>query len=68
MNKIEKLKQMLKRKQGITSMEIIKELGTVCPHRRLSDLKEQGWSILTKEIPGKNYLRYHGIPPKSFGG
>lgn len=42
MNKIEKLKQMLKRKQGITSMEIIEELGAVCPHRRLTELQRAG--------------------------
>lgn len=68
MNKLDHLKKMLVRKQGITSIQIIKEIGTVCPHRRLTDLKEQGWTILTKEIPNQNYLRYHGIPPESFGG
>ena len=68
MNKLDHLKEMLVRKQGITSIQIINEIGTVCPHRRLTDLKEQGWTILTKEIEGKNYLRYHGIPPETFGG
>lgn len=68
MKKLEILKRLLTRKRGVTSAEIIKEMGTVCPHRRLTDLKEQGWTILSKEIPGKNYLRYHGVAPKSFGG
>ena len=67
-SQLEMLKAMLKRKQGVTSLEIQKEIGTVCPHRRLTDLKEQGWTILSKEIAGQDYLRYHGIAPKSFGG
>jgi len=68
MTKQEILKKLLTRKRGVTSYEITLKMGTVCPHRRLTDLKEEGWSILSKEIPGKNYLRYHGVAPKSFGG
>lgn len=68
MKKQEILKKLLTRKRGVTSFEIAMEMGTVCPHRRLTDLKEQGWSILRKDVEGENYGRYFGIAPKTFGG
>lgn len=68
MTKQEILKKLLTRKRGVTSYEIMQLVGSVSPHSRLSELKKQGWSILRKEIEGKSYGRYFGIPPKSFGG
>lgn len=68
MTKQEILKKLLTRKRGVTSYEIALEMGTVCPHRRITELKEEGWTILTSEIPGKNHLRYHGVAPNTFGG
>lgn len=64
MKKQEILKKLLTRKRGVTSYEITLKMGTVCPHRRLTDLKEEGWSILRKEVEGKNYGRYFGISPE----
>jgi hypothetical protein len=58
MSQLEKLKKLLQRKQGATSMEIISIVGTVCPHKRMADLKEQGYTILKKPVLGKNYHRY----------
>lgn len=54
------LRRLLLRKCGVTSLEIIKKCGTVAPHRRLADLKEQGMSIWSQRVPGKTYLRYFG--------
>ena len=68
MKKQEILKRLLTRKRGVTSYEIALEMGTVCPHRRLTDLKEEGWTILRQEIEGQTYGRYFGVPPKTFGG
>lgn len=45
-------------------MEIIQRVGTVCPHKRMSDLKERGWTITKKQVQGKNYHRYFGTAPK----
>ena len=45
-------------------MEIIQRVGTVCPHKRMSDLKARGWTITKKQVQGKNYHRYFGIAPK----
>lgn len=65
MTKTEILKRLITRKRGATSFEIATLMGTVCSHRRLTDLKEHGWTILRKEIDGQSYGRYFGIAPKS---
>lgn len=62
--KIKKLTQLLQRKTGATSMEIIDAIGTVSPHSRLSDLKRKGWTITKKRVNGKTYHKYFGTPPK----
>ena len=66
MKKQEILKRLLTRKRGATSFEIATLMGTVCPHRRLTDLKEQGWTILRQEVEGQKDGRYFGVAP--FGG
>lgn len=58
MSQADKLKKLLQRKQGATSMEIISIVGTVCPHKRMSDLKKEGYTILKKPVLGKNFNRY----------
>lgn len=63
MKKQEILKRLLTRKRGVTSFEIATLMGTVCPHRRMTDLKEQGWTILRKEIDGQKHGRYFGVAP-----
>lgn len=64
MLKINHLKKLLQRKSGVTSFEICTLMGTVCPHRRLTDLKEQGWEITKMPVQGKNFNRYYGKAPK----
>lgn len=64
MTQHERLAKLLQRDVGVTAFEIIQLVGTVCPHKRLSDLKERGWTIVKQEVPGKNYHRYYGNPPK----
>lgn len=63
MTKMTILKRLLSRKNGTTSFEICTLMGTVCPHRRLTDLRLQGWEITKKPVPGKNYNRYFGKKP-----
>ena len=58
------LSKLLSRKCGTTAMEIIQRVGTVCPHKRMSDLKARGWTITKKQVNGKNYHRYFGTAPK----
>jgi hypothetical protein len=59
-----KLAQLLRRQRGATAMEIVREVGTVCPHKRMSELKDRGWVIWRVEVQGKNYGRYFGKPPE----
>jgi hypothetical protein len=55
--------KLLTSKAGATSMDIVHVCGTVCPHKRMSELKATGWTILKQEIPGKRYHRYFAKPP-----
>jgi hypothetical protein len=61
----QRIGKLLQRKRGATSMEIIACGPTVSPHRRLADLKAQGWIITRVKVPGERYGRYHGQPPES---
>lgn len=64
MTQSKRLEQLLTRKRGVTSMEIIGAIGTVCPHKRMSELKARGWTITKQEIAGKSYHRYFGVAPE----
>lgn len=64
MTQIEKLKKMLTRARGITSLDIIRECGSVAPSRRMADVRDAGWEILKVKVEGKNYYRYWGKAPK----
>lgn len=59
------LEKLLRRKAGVTSLEIIQHCGTVAPHRRLADLKDRGWIIRREQIEGRSYGRYFGQAPKA---
>lgn len=58
------LERLLRRKSGVTSLEIIQKCGTVAPHRRLADLKDRGWHITRKQVPGRSYGVYFGVAPQ----
>lgn len=64
MTQHQKLARLLTRKRGCTSVDICDALPSVSPHRRLTDMKEQGWTIL-KQQDGK-LKRYFGIAPKAY--
>lgn len=59
-----RLAKILTRKRGATSMDIATQARTVSPHSRLAELKARGWRIWREAVPGKNYGRYFGTPPK----
>lgn len=61
----EQLGKMLTRKNGATPFEIIVAIGTVCPHKRMADLKANGWTITKKKVPGNTYHRYFGKAPQA---
>lgn len=57
------LEKLLRRKYGVTALEIIERCGTVAPHKRLSELKDRGWRITRRQVPGQSYGRYFGVKP-----
>jgi len=61
MTQLDKLKRLLSRKRGCTSVDIAAMLPSVTPHRRISDIRAEGWTILKKQ-DGK-LKRYWGIAP-----
>lgn len=63
MTQHQKLAKLLTRKRGCTSVDIVAVLPSVSPHRRISDLKEHGWTILKKRGVGR-LITYFGTPPK----
>ncbi len=63
-----RLELLLKRKSGVTAMEISTRCGSTCPHKRLSELKDKGWTIWREPIKGRPYGRYFGTPPKRITG
>ena len=60
----DRLERLLTRKTGAAAMDIVQAVGTVCPHRRLKDMQEKGWTIRREQIAGKSYGRYYGIKPQ----
>jgi hypothetical protein len=61
MTQLNKLKRLLLRKHGCTSVDIANILPSVSPHRRISDIRAEGWTILKKQ-DGK-LKRYWGVAP-----
>ena len=64
MTQMQKLKKIITRYRGVTSLDIVRECGTVTPSRRVADLRDEGWDILKVKVDGKNYYRYWGTAPK----
>lgn len=58
------LRALLLKKKGVRSWEIARALPSVSPHRRLSDLKEQGWTITYMLDKDNKTKIYFGKPPK----
>jgi hypothetical protein len=61
---IRKVEQLLQRPQGCTAMEIVKMCNSTTPSRRISDLRDAGWTITKTKVEGKTYHRFYGQPPK----
>lgn len=61
MKQLDKIKQLLLRKRGATSVDIANTLPSVSPHRRISDLRAEGYTIVKKQ-DGK-LKRYWAIAP-----
>ena len=64
MTQYARISKLLTRKAGATAMEIITGAGTVCPHKRLAEMKARSWVITRRQVAGKTYGRYFGVPPQ----
>jgi hypothetical protein len=60
----DRIAKLLTRKRGCTPMEIVQAVGSVCPHRRLKDMRDKGWTITRRQVAGKSYGTYHGVAPR----
>jgi len=63
MTQLDKLKKLIQRKQGVMSWEIAQRLPSVTPSRRVSDLRDLGWTITWKKTDDNQKI-YFGKPPK----
>ena len=54
-----KLERLIRK--GTTAMEVAMQIGTTCPHKRISELAQHGWVITWKKLPGRNYGLYKGV-------
>lgn len=59
----EAIARLLRRKSGATAMDMVAAAGTVCPHKRMQELRKKGWYIWREKIAGQVYGRYFGIAP-----
>jgi hypothetical protein len=60
----DRLAKLLTRKKGATAFDIATTVGSTCPHKRLSELKERGWKITREQVPGRSYGVYRGVAPQ----
>ena len=63
MTQLDKLKKLIQRKQGVMSWEIAQKLPSVTPSRRVSDLRDLGWTITFKKTDDNQKI-FFGTPPK----
>jgi hypothetical protein len=56
--------RLICRKKGATALEMMHATASTCVHKRMSELKEHGWTITKQQVAGKSYHRYFGAAPK----
>lgn len=64
MTQLDKLKKLIQRKQGVMSWEIAQKLPSVTPSRRVSDLRDLGWTITFKKTDDNQKI-FFGTPPEA---
>lgn len=62
---LDRLEKLLLKKSGTTTVEIAQKLPSTTPTRRLSDMRERGWTITFKLKDDGVTKIYFGTPPKS---
>lgn len=59
--------ELLARPNGATPYELQAASRSLCVHKRMSEMRLQGWVIRREPIPGEKYGRYIGTAPKAAG-
>lgn len=60
----DRIAKLITRKNGATAWVLMAEAGSTSIHRRMFEMKQRGWTITRKEIPGCTHGRYFGKAPK----
>jgi biotin operon repressor len=55
---------LIKRSKGATAADLIAATMSTAVHKRMSELRERGWTIRKEQVPGKSYHRYYGKEPQ----
>jgi len=63
---LQRLEKLLLKKSGTTTVEIARVLPSTTPTRRLSDMREKGWTITFKLMDDGRTKIYFGKPPKAW--
>lgn len=56
--------RLICRKKGATALEMMQATASTCVHKRMSELKANGWTITKRQVAGQSYHRYFGAAPK----
>lgn len=62
---LEKLQKLMLKKSGTTTVEIARTLPSTTPTRRISDLRDKGWTITYKLMDDNVTKIYFGKPPEA---
>lgn len=60
MTQYDRIGKVLQRKRGATTRELIEASGSVCPWKRMQEMRNRGWLIWREKVPGKSYGVYRG--------
>lgn len=59
--------KLLQRKKGATPAELMTSSGSTCIHKRMSEMRNAGWSIWREDLKGARHGLYFGKAPKKAG-
>jgi hypothetical protein len=58
-----RIARLIQRKRGATTRELIEASGSVCPWKRMAEMRNRGWAIWSEPVEGKTFTRYFGKAP-----
>ena len=64
MTQYDRIGALLKRKKGATAADLIAATMSTAVHKRMSEMRQRGWSIRKEPVPGRTFHRYYGTAPQ----